>query len=124
MFKRGGEIFCLRRAYSNAYWTLKIKLALLGEFGEKSFWPKSAILGQKMKNRPKSKFHFQHFLEMTHSWFLALIGLPSTIFVKEDPILRFWPNFHEIANFGENPPGNGRKKLFFTNFVNFLSIFG
>ena len=95
--------------------------------------PKRAIFGQnwlfwarKLKIRPKSKFHFQHFLEMTHSWFLAIIGLPSTIFVKVDPNLRFWPNFHKIAIFAENPRKTGGK-FFFANFGIFsqnLSIFG
>ena len=56
---------------------------------------------------------------MTHSWFLAIIGLLSTIFVKVDPILRFWPNFHKIAIFTENPPENGRK-IFFRQFCNFF----
>ena len=60
---------------------------------------------------------------MTHSWFLAIIGLPSTIFVKVDPILRFWPNFHKIAIFAENPPENGRKKFFSPILQFFLKIY-
>ena len=62
-------------------------------------------------------------LEMTHSWFLAIFGLPSTIFVKVDPILRFWPNFHEIAIFAENPPENGRKNFFSPFLLFFLKIY-
>ena len=60
---------------------------------------------------------------MTHSWFLAIFGLPSTIFVKVDPILRFWPNFHEIAIFAENPPENGRKIFFSPFLLFFLKIY-
>ena len=87
--------------------------------------PKMAIFGQnwlfcakKWKIGPKSKFHFQHFLEVTYSCFLAIIGLPSTIFVKVDQILRFWPNFHKIAIFAKNSPENGQK-FFFVNFAIF-----
>ena len=90
------------------------------------FWPKMAIFGQifgrffvhkmvKKQNKQNSSYRIlvgiickdstsNIFLEVTHSWFLAIIGLPNTILVKVDPILKFWPNFHQIAIFAENPP--------------------
>ena len=48
---------------------------------------------------------------MTHSWFQAIIELPSTYFVKALAILRFWPNFQEIIIFDETPQKTGENKF-------------
>ena len=61
-----------------------------------------------------------NLLEMTHSWFLAIVGVPSTIFVKALAIWSFQPIFFEIVNFAEKPPEKGWK-IFFRQFYNFFS---
>ena len=91
-------------------------MAILGQ--KRLFW------ARKWKIGPKFKFYFQHLLEMTHSWFLAIFGLPRTIFVKVVPILSSNFNFGQIftkSSFLPKTPHKTAEKIFFRQFCNFFS---